>query len=136
MITRANAEKQQAFDEACKWKNQTISLQKRLDEMNRAAQDHVTWEQHSEVLRKLYTLASSVTEEIRTRIGGSEELPSDFSFFLPTLSEPGVNEMPWPHPQEQSDISGNPVSTENTSSMLSMLQSPSPVGINPRLTMH
>lgn len=137
LVTQANAQKQQFSEEACKWKNEAICRQKLLGEMNRAAQGNVTREQLSQMLNELHTLALSVTNAIFMRMMESDPvMKSELISLSPTVPESGVDGTSWPHPEGQSNISNNPASMENPSSMLSMLHSQSPVSIDPGLIMH
>ncbi|CAI7650743.1 unnamed protein product, partial [Penicillium pancosmium] len=137
LVTQANSEKQQFSEEACKWKNEAISRQKRLDEMDRAAQDNVPREQHSQMLNELYTLALSVTDKIYIKMAESDlMMKSELTSLSPTVPESGMDGTSWPHPGDQSSVSSNPTSTENSSSLLSMLHSQSPISIDPGLIMH
>lgn len=137
LVTQANAEKQQFSEEACKWKNEAISRQKRLDEMGRAAQNNVPREQHSQILDELYILALSVTNKIFMKMAESDlMMKPELTSLSPTVPESGADGTSWPHLRDQSNISSNPASTENPSSMLSMLHSQSPISIDPGLIMH
>lgn len=99
--------------------------------MNRAAQGNVTREQHSQMLNELHNLALSVTSAIFMRIMESDlAMKSELTPLSPTVPESGVDGTPWSHPEGQFSIASNPASMENTSSMLSMLHSESPVGID------
>ncbi|CAI7605644.1 unnamed protein product [Penicillium manginii] len=137
MVTQANTEKQRLSEEACKWKNEAISRQKCLDEMSRAAQGNITREQHSQMLNELHALALSVTNAIFMRIMESNlTTKSELTSLSPTVPESGVDGTPWSHLEGQFHIASNPASMENMSSMLSMLHSESPAGIDAGLMMH
>ncbi|CAI7622251.1 unnamed protein product [Penicillium manginii] len=137
LLTQANAEKQQFSEEACKWENEAISRQKLLDEMSRATQDNVTWEQVIQMLNELHTISLSVSNAIFMRMMESNlMMKPELVSLSPTAPATVVDTMPWPHSGRQSSISSNSAATENTSPMLAMLHSQSPASIDPGLIMH